>query len=158
MSPRNDLNDPFVYRITVGMIGVALIVLLAGLCVLAALEKDISQSFWTTASALGGGLLGILAPPPAPSSVGEVESKVEASDSHHVKFGKELWRLAKIVVKDLWENRAVVVLLIVFGVSVVVGVADDIGRLQSLAAASGAALVGLLGPAPGAAKDAAGSK
>jgi hypothetical protein len=115
---------------------------LIGLCVIVAVGKssDIPDQLWTTASALGGGLLGILAPSPAPSSVAD----------HAPAYGAagKISRLLSILAKDLWANRSVTILLVIFAASVGFGVADNSDKLQSLAAASGAALVGLLGPAP----------
>lgn len=138
----DELRDRYAYRIAVVAIGLALIVVLVGLCVIVALETEtIPTELWTTAGALGGGLLGLLAPQPTPSSI-DKEPKKETA-------GAEIWRLVKAVVRDLWTNRSVVILLVVFGVSVGFGASEESSQLQALAAASGAALVGLLAPAPG---------
>lgn len=154
MSPESELNDRGVYRIAVGAIGLALIVVLAGLCVIVALgigEKEIPQGLWTAASALAGGLLGLLAPQPTSSSAKE-EKKVEGPMKWWEVLWKSLVRAEKIFIRDVWANRTVIALFVIFGVSVGFGVAENSGQLQSLAAASGAALVGLLAPAPGANK------
>lgn len=45
-------------------------------------------------------------------------------------------------------NRSVVTLLVIFGFAVVVGAISDSTQFQALAAASGAALIGLLAPSP----------
>ncbi len=50
--------------------------------------------------------------------------------------------------KEAGGNLTVLVLLAVFGASAAFGIADDSTALQSLAAASGAALLGLLAPSP----------
>ncbi|MDX6635330.1 MAG: hypothetical protein QOF06_1533 [Solirubrobacterales bacterium] len=44
----------------------------------------------------------------------------------------------------------IVILLVVFGIAVAVGGATDSTQFQALAAASGAALIGLLAPSPAA--------
>lgn len=64
-------------------------------------------------------------------------------------LAKKFWRAVKIFLKDAWANRTVILLLVIFGVSVRFGISEDSDQLQSLAAASGAALVGLLAPPPG---------
>jgi apolipoprotein N-acyltransferase len=153
MPPVTDLNDRVVYRIAVGAIGLALIVVLAGLCVIVALgieEKNIPQGLWTTASALGGGLLGLLAPQPTPSAAKDVAAVTGNGPGRWVRLKKRLWRALTIVVKDIWANRTVAILFAVFAASVAVGAAEKSSQLQALAGASGAALVGLLAPAPGA--------
>lgn len=139
----SDPRDESAYRIAVGAIGLALIIVLAGLCVIVAVGKgaEIPKELWTIASALGGGLLGLLAPSPTPSSA---EDKDEVTGS----FAK-LRRALSILAKDIWANRSVVILLIVFGVAVGFGVANDSTQLQALAGASGGALIGLLAPASG---------
>jgi hypothetical protein len=157
MSPGSELNDRGVYRIAVGAIGLALIVVLVGLCVIVALgfsEKEIPQGLWTAASALAGGLLGLLAPQPTPPSAAKSEG-AGAQVGGGKAFAKKAAGVVTIIVKDAWENRTVIVLLAIFGVSVGFGVAENSGQLQALAAASGAALVGLLAPAPGASKKSA---
>jgi hypothetical protein len=115
--------------------------MLAGLCVIVAVGKgaEIPKELWAITSALGGGLLGLLAPAPAPSA---------AKKEREVTGGwKKLERLLKILAKDLWANRSVAILLLVFGIAVWLGATNDSEQFQALAAASGAALVGLLVPA-----------
>lgn len=136
-------RDKGTYRIAVGAIGCALIVVLTGLCVIVAVgdkDTEIPKELWTIASALGGGLLGLLAPSPAPSAAGKDEVK-------HIPEGlKRSWA---ILAKDIWANRSVVILLAIFVAAVGFGVATDSTQFQALAAASGAALIGLLAPGPG---------
>lgn len=136
-------RDKGAYRIAVGAIGLALVVVLAGLCVIVAVGKgtEIPKELWTVTSSLGGGLLGLLAPPPKPSSA---ETKDPAKG-----VSKKLGRSFAILAKDIWANRSVVILLVIFGVAVGLGAAQDSTQLQALAGASGAALIGLLAPAPG---------
>jgi hypothetical protein len=136
-------RDIGAYRIAVGAIGCALIVVLIGLCVIVAVGVEgekIPEQLWTLASALGGGLLGLLAPSPTPSAASETEP-AEGT-------WKKVLRLIGIALKDVWANRSVVILLIIFGVSVWLGATHDSEQLQALAGASGAALIGLLAPAP----------
>lgn len=135
-------RDAGAYRIAVAAIGCALVIALAGLCVIVAVgveSKEIPSELWTVTSALGGGLLGLLAPAPTPT----------AADAEEVQqVEKTSKRLATIVIKDLWANRSVVVLLFVFGVAVWLGGTQDSTEFQALAGASGAALIGLLAPPP----------
>jgi hypothetical protein len=135
-------RDKGAYRIAVGAIGCALLVVLAGLCVIVAVGKagEIPKELWTITSALGGGLLGLLAPSPSATSA--------RSEEPAEGLPKKAVRAATIVAKDVWANRSVVILLVIFGVSVGFGVAHDSTQLQALAGASGAALIGLLAPPP----------
>lgn len=137
-SPR----DASAYRIAVGAVGFALVVVLAGLCVIVAVGKgpEIPKELWTIASALGGGLLGLLAPSPTPSSA--------VTKDQGKSVPEKLTRPLKILAQDIWDNRAVVILLLIFGVSVGFGAANDSSQLQALAGASGGALIGMLAPTP----------
>lgn len=137
-----DPRDTGAFRIAVCAVGAALVVVLAGLCVIVAVGRgaEIPKELWTITSALGGGLLGLLAPSPTPSSAPETAPAQ--------KVTKKLLRGAKILVKDAWANRSVVILLAVFAASVTLGALEKSGQFQALAAASGGALVGLLAPTP----------
>jgi len=101
---------------------------------------EIPKELWTITSALGGGLLGLLAPSPTPSSAAETPAAANAPE--------KLTRPLKILGKDIWANRSVVILLAVFVVSVVVAANNDSSQFQALAGASGGALIGLLAPTP----------
>lgn len=138
-----DTRDANAYRIAVGAVGFALVVVLAGLCVIVAVGKgaEIPKELWTIASALGGGLLGLLAPSPTPSSAGTTEQGKSVPE--------KMARPLKILAQDVWDNRAVVILLVIFGVSVGFGAANDSTQFQALAGASGGALIGMLAPTPG---------
>lgn len=137
-----DPRDTAAFRIAVGAVGLALVVVLAGLCVIVAVGRgdEIPKELWTITSALGGGLLGLLAPSPKPSSAAETQPAESVP--------KKLTRSLQILATDIWANRSVVILLLVFVVSVVLGAANESGQFQALAAASGGALVGLLAPTP----------
>ena len=138
-----DPRDTGAYRIAVGAVGSALVVVLVGLCVIVAVGRgeEIPKELWTITSALGGGLLGLLAPSPAPSSAPDTEPGTNVSE--------KLTRPLKILGKDIWANRSVVILLAVFAISVAFGAANDSAQFQALAGASGGALIGLLAPTPG---------
>lgn len=137
----SDPRDRDAYRIAVGAIGLGLVIMLAGLCVIVAVGKgaEIPNQIWAITSALGGGLLGLLAPAPAPSAA---KKEREATGAR-----QKLRRSLKILAKDVWANRSVAILLLVFGIAVWLGAANDSEQFQALAAASGAALIGLLVPA-----------
>lgn len=139
----SDPRDAGAYRIAVGAVGFALVVVLTGLCVIVAVGKssEIPKELWTITSALGGGLLGLLAPSPTASSA--------ATTDQGKSVPEKLTRPLKILAKDVWDNRSVVILLIVFGVSVGFGAASNSTQLQALAGASGGALIGMLAPTPG---------
>ena|ERR1700749_2165408 len=139
---QRDPRDTGAYRIAVGAVGFALVVVLAGICVIVAVGRgeEIPNELWTIASALGGGLLGLLAPSPTPSSAADTDRGQTVP--------QKLARPWKILAKDVWANRSVVILLIVFAVSVAFGATTDSAQFQALAGASGAALIGLLAPAP----------
>lgn len=131
---QNQAHDQIGYRIAVATIGIALIVALAGLCVIVAVGEgtEIPKELWATVSALGGGLLGLLAPSPtAPKS----EKEDRAAPSPTLREAASM-------------NRSVVILLVIFGLAVVLGALSDSTQFQALAAASGAALIGLLAPSP----------
>lgn len=139
---QGDPRDTAAFRIAVSAVGFALVIVLAGLCVIVAVGRgdEIPKELWTITSALGGGLLGLLAPSPKPSSATETQPAESVP--------KKLTRSLKILATDVWANRSVVILLIVFAVSVALGAINESGQFQALAAASGGALVGLLAPTP----------
>lgn len=134
--------DNGAFRIAVCAVGVALVVVLAGLCVIVAVGRgdEVPKELWTITSALGGGLLGLLAPSPTPSAAAKTDQAPTVP--------KKVTRSLKIFAKDVWANRSVVILLAVFAVSVALGAVNESGQFQALAAASGGALIGLLAPTP----------
>jgi len=141
--------DKGAYRIAVATIGCALIVVLAGVCVIVAVGKgsQVPHELWTIASALLGGLLGILAPSPAPTTPPK-EKTGQETNGPFVRGVLKVGGGLVILGKDIWKNRAIVILLAIFGVSVAFGVSDDSAPLQALAGASGGALIGMLAPSP----------
>ena len=127
------LEDPIAYRIAVAAFGVALVAFLIGAAIIAAGGKPVPTQYWTTGSAISGALLGILAPTPKRSQA---------------KTAGSAWSEIATVFIDLWKNRAVLLLLILFGVSVALGVANSSPELLGVASGAGGALVGLLAPPP----------
>lgn len=144
--------DKGAYRIAVGAVGLALVSVLAGICVIVAIgfghkEHEIPHELWTTASALAGALLGILAPSPAPTTASNDKTSLKQFKRYErgvIKLGRAI----VIVGKDIWNNRALVVLIGIFAASIAVGAAEKSVQLQALAAASGGVLVGMLAPSP----------
>lgn len=130
-------EDRFSYRLAVAAVGVALVAFLIGAAVIAAGGKPVPTQYWATGSAISGALLGILAPSPTKSRPAEHEKPV-------MKFLGS----AAAVVRDLWSNRALFLLIAVFGVSVAFAIVHNSAPLETVAAAAGGALVGLLAPPP----------
>jgi hypothetical protein len=169
---RKETPDQIGYRIAVAAIGVALIVALAGLCVIIAVGEgtDIPKEMWTTVSALGGGLLGLLAPSPTPTRKALAEEESMKNKGGNQAPGNQApgnqapgdqvpkWGGLQKVLKPLSLNLSVVILLAVFLLAVGLSLFDDSTQLQALAAASGAALIGLLAPSPIDSSDPAGPR
>jgi len=134
-------EDPIAYRIAVGSIGLALVAYLIGAAVIAAGGKPVPTQYWTAGTGLAGALLGILAPTPKPA---EQRTTREETDRWIEKLGTGIANVAR----DLWNNRAVLILMIVFGVSLGFAIANNSSQLEAVAAAAGGALIGLLAPPP----------
>jgi hypothetical protein len=131
-------EDRFAYRIAVAALGLALVAFLIGAAVIAAGGKPVPTQYWSTGSAIAGALMGILAPTPTPKYQGsEAPSKPRA-----------LLEAVVSVIVDLWQNRAVLILMVVFGVSLAFAITNSSAPLETVAAAAGGALVGLLAPPP----------
>jgi hypothetical protein len=147
----SDPRDSGAYRIAIACIGFALVVVLAGVCVILAVNgtsSAVPQQLWTTISALGGGLLGILAPSPGPSAA----TKKTTPQPKRCWFARGWFKLGRglvILGKDIWSNRAIVIVLVVFVFALVYGISDKSEQLRALAGASGGVLVGMLAPSPG---------
>ncbi|HWC86441.1 MAG TPA: hypothetical protein VG388_07875 [Solirubrobacteraceae bacterium] len=129
----NSREDPLAYRIAVGTLGVALVAFLIGAAVIAAGGKPVPTQYWTTGSSIAGALLGILAPTPTKTAAAGPRGLVAN---------------IAVAVKDLWTNRALLLLLVVFIASVVLGVTSNSPELLGVAGAAGGALIGLLAPPP----------
>lgn len=133
MPPSTPPEDPIAYRIAVAAIGLALVVFLIGAAIIAAGGNPVPTQYWTTGSAILGALLGILAPTPK-----------RKTDRAHTILGE-----LRAAVIDLWMNRGLLLLLVLFGVSAGLGVSNSSPELLGVAAGAGGALVGLLAPPPG---------
>jgi hypothetical protein len=134
-------EDLFAYRIAVGAVGVALVAFLIGAAWIASGGKPVPTQYWSTGSGLAGALIGILAPSPTPKYTPPA-----------VTPGPTKTFVLEFVVRpvvDLWKNRSLLILLFVFGVSLGFSIANNSAPLQTVAAAAGGALIGLLAPTPG---------
>jgi hypothetical protein len=134
-------NDTIAYRIAVGSIGLALVAYLLGGAWIAAGGKPIPTQYWTAGAGLAGALLGILAPTPTPAAT---RTKRPKSDPWLKRLGSGIAN----VFKDLWSNREVLILMIVFVSSLAFAIANNSSQLEAVASAAGGALVGLLAPPP----------
>jgi hypothetical protein len=153
-------RDKGAYRLAVGAIGLALVVALAGICMILAVgpsechsdcsssSAEIPSELWKIVSALGGGLLGILAPPPTKRSKGNRKKQAAAQTAKAADKSPPGESWPEIVSKEARGNLTVLALLAIFALSAVFGIIATSNELQSLAAASGAALLGLLAPTP----------
>jgi hypothetical protein len=133
----SETQDPVVYRMAVGGIGIALIAFLIGAAVIAANGKPVPAEYWTAGGGLSGALIGILAPSPK-----------SATPTHRTSPAKAFFGAIADAISDLWMNRAVLILMVVFGVSLGFAIANNSSQLITVAAAAGGALVGLLAPPP----------
>ncbi|MGN6588098.1 MAG: hypothetical protein ACTHKT_11630 [Solirubrobacterales bacterium] len=154
-----ETRDKGAYRLVVGAIGLALVVGLAGICLVLAFGPSecnsecspIPSELWKIVSALGGGLLGILAPQPTKRSMPDKSKEVVGEKQAVAEGGQQkgkMRRLAAFTGKEFGGNLTVAALLAVFVLSAISGIAANSTGFQSLAAASGAALLGLLAPTP----------
>jgi hypothetical protein len=126
-------QDPIAYRIAVGTLGLAVVAFLIGAAVIAAGGKPVPTQYWSSGSAIAGAIIGILAP--TPKRVAPQAKKATA--------------VVGSVFAELWKNRAVIILMGVFGVSAAFAISRGSAELETVAAAAGGALVGLLAPSPG---------
>jgi hypothetical protein len=130
-------TDPLAYWIAVGALGVALVAFLIGAAVIAAGGKPVPTQYWSTGSGIAGAIIGIVAPAPTTGEHKQREGAVRQA----------VGAVAEAI-QDLWANRAMLLLTVVFGVSVAFAIAHDSAPLETVAAAAGGALVGLLAPPP----------
>jgi Na+/melibiose symporter-like transporter len=131
-------EDRFAYRIAVGAVGVALVAFLIGAAVIAAGGKPVPTQYWASGSAISGALLGILAPSP---------KRIPLAKQANVR--KTVGSGILGIVEELWKNRAILILMAVFVVSVIYAITRNSAPLETVAAAAGGALVGMLAPPPG---------
>lgn len=129
------IEDVWGYRIAVAGVAATLVAFLIGAAVIAAGGNPVPTQYWSVGSGLAGGLLGILAPSPTKAVVTDQAKHDKPFISHLAAFAS-----------DVWNNRTVVLLLALFIVSVLFAAKNNSPELDTLAAAAGGALVGLLGP------------
>jgi hypothetical protein len=134
-------EDQIAYRIAVGSIGLALVAYLIGAAIIAAGGKPVPTQYWSAGAGLAGALLGIIAPTPTPAATRKSRA---ATEPWFKKLGTGIANVAR----DLWSNREVLILMVVFASSLAFAIANNSSQLESVAAAAGGALVGLLAPPP----------
>jgi hypothetical protein len=139
-APQPPPEDPIAYRIAVGTLGLAVVAFLIGAAVIAAGGKPVPTQYWSAGGAIAGAVIGILAPMPK-----RVVPTTAADAAKGKKVGDAIWS----AVVELWKNRAVIILMAVFGVSAAFAISRGSAELETVAAAAGGALVGLLAPSPG---------
>jgi hypothetical protein len=131
-------TDKTAYQIAVGAVGLALVAFLIGAAWIAAGGNPVPTQYWSTGSGLAGALIGILAPSPTAYSRTDGMPKPQNP-------ALEVWD----AITDLFKNRALLILTVMFSASLYFGITNHSPELVSLAAATGGALLGLLAPSPG---------
>jgi hypothetical protein len=126
------------YHIAIIALGAALVVFLAGAAVIAAGGKPVPTQYWSTGTGIAGAIIGILAPSPTSA----------APKARKNEFTLVLGAIADAI-SDLWANRGMLLLSAVFAASLTFAIIHSSAPLESVAAAAGGALVGLLAPPPG---------
>jgi hypothetical protein len=139
-APQPPPEDPIAYRIAVGTLGLAVVAFLIGAAVIASGGKPVPTQYWSAGGAIAGAVIGILAP--SPRTIPPTTQGVATTGK---RVGARIWS----AVVELWTNRAVVILMAVFGVSAAFAISRGSAELETVAAAAGGALVGLLAPSPG---------
>jgi NADH:ubiquinone oxidoreductase subunit 6 (subunit J) len=132
-------EDPIAYRIAVGTLGLAVVAFLIGAAVIASGGKPVPTQYWSAGGAIAGAVIGILAPAPQRVSPATPDGATKAK-----RVGARIWS----AFVELWKNRAVFILMAVFGVSAAFAISRGSAELETVAAAAGGALVGLLAPSP----------
>jgi Na+/melibiose symporter-like transporter len=137
-APPAQQEDRVAYRIAVGALGLALVAFLIGAAVIAAGGKPVPTQYWASGSGIAGAIIGILAPSPK-----------AVTPPNRTNPVTRLFGPFADAIRDLWTNRSLFILAAVFGVSVAFAIARNSAELETVAAAAGGALVGLLAPPPG---------
>lgn len=129
-------QDPWVYRLAVGGVGVALVAFLIGGAVVGASGhvKDMVQEYWTIGAALSGALVGIIVPSP--------RQKQESA------AGQGKPARAQAAAPMLQPLLTIIVFAVTLWLATEVDPVDA-ALLRTVAAASAGALAGLLVPSPG---------
>jgi hypothetical protein len=126
----NDPRDPGADRIAIACVGLALVVVLAGVCVISAIGKTVPHELWYVGSAISGILVGTLIPlsphVTSPCSKTPCDSQLPCG------------------------SIVAVMLLLLFCIAAAgVGAAREYLPLQTLGVAVGGVFFGLLIPSPG---------
>ncbi len=128
----SDPRDSGAYRTAIASIGLALAVVLVGVCTIKAVGQHVPCVLWFIGSAAGGVLVGTLIP-----------FSLRSTHSHADKsFASKVFNVP-------WESLLLVVIL---GVVLVLSATNSFGRsflLHMLGVAIGGVLLGLLIPSPG---------
>lgn len=131
--------DRWAVRIAIGAVGLGLVAFLIGAALIAAGGKPVPTQYWSTGSAISGALIGILAPTPE-----RITKPATATKGWVGSAFDEI----KALLKDLWKNRQLLILVVVFVASAVLAVTQSSAPMETVAAAAGGALIGLLAPSP----------
>jgi hypothetical protein len=138
--------DPWSGRLAVATIGLALVAFMIGAALISARGLPVPTQYWSTGSGLSGALLGILAP--TPKSAGYDWTKDPENAPTGLKTLAKLGRELVNLLVDIWKNRQLLILLIVFAVSATLAVTKSSAPMATVAAAAGGALIGLIAPSP----------
>jgi hypothetical protein len=156
-------------------VGTGLVVFLAGVCVIAAVGKQVPSELWSAGSALSGGLLGILAPSPSSPILGKggtgagsgggstsgkttategtttttdaisTREPLTAADGSTPSIWELIGKLFKRFLADTGTNRTVVTLVIVFGLAILVPLVTSAAESTELHALAAGSGAALLG-------------
>jgi hypothetical protein len=132
-------HDPWVYRLAVGGVSLALFAFLLGAAIVGASGhvKDMTQEYWTIGAALSGALVGMIVPSPTQKKAARIqkkEAKIGETGPDWVSLSQPLL-LIVVLAGSMWLETKVN--------------AADAAQLRALAAATAGALVGLLAQSPG---------
>jgi hypothetical protein len=132
-------DDPWVYRLAVGGVGLALVAFLIGAAIVGAdgQAKDMFSEYWTIGAALSGALVGIVAPSPT-----QQRAHAQAATPGGPGAARRAFPLLQPVLL-----MAALALCLWLATEVVRE--PDAATLRTLGAGAGGALLGLLAPSPG---------
>jgi hypothetical protein len=159
------------YRIAVAGVGLGLVAFIFGAALVLRTGHHVSREYWTAGSAISGALLGILAPSPSTTKHAKAKAAARAAnlaDEHAVgaamaeenetpayeavvsahTAAAEASAAAANASAPVTGTVALIALFLVFAAALSVGIVDNLTQMQSLAAAAGGAIVGLIAPSP----------
>jgi len=167
------LQDKVAYRIAVAGVAAALGVFLVMAAVIVVTHRTVPSEYWTTGSAVGGALLGILAPTPSRNALSRTQKSASAAHLAAAEAYRKLAaqeskatgaRLADAAATSSEAAQAAdshaaaatsltsyipaLALFFLFVGTTLAWLVGHVPELQAFAAASGAALLGLLAPSP----------